>query len=219
MHDSYMHDTMGLAAAQLLIAHLCHELVSPLGAVNNGVEILEDLDDAALSGDALALIAQSAKTAIAKLRFYRLAYGTAGLASDFKLADAQAVLADLLAFENRLTLDWQVAPVPPLAPGAVQLAVNLAVAALPALPRGGTLTLRASFTGRAVPFSVHAAGAGARLPPALAAALGGDAGGLDHRTAHGYYCARLAQRLDSPLDLSEGGQEVGLGTTLPLLVE
>jgi histidine phosphotransferase ChpT len=66
-----------LAATQLLMSHLCHEMASSIGAINNGVELMEEFGGNDMAEEAIALIADSGKAGAVKLRFYRLAYGTA----------------------------------------------------------------------------------------------------------------------------------------------
>ena len=92
----------------LLVSHLCHELVSPVGAIGNGVELLEEMGT--LDQDAVDLIAQSSRTAAAKLRLLRVVYGSAGLSSDFRFPEVQKALTDLFTIDGKVTLDWQARP-------------------------------------------------------------------------------------------------------------
>src|SRR5258706_13839108 len=66
--------------AALLVSRVCHDLVSPVGAVVNGLEVLEDETDPAMRADALLLVASSAEQAAARLQFARIAFGAAGSA-------------------------------------------------------------------------------------------------------------------------------------------
>ena len=63
-----------------LVSRVCHDLVSPLGAVVNGLEVLEDERDPAMRADALKIVASSAAQALARLQFMRIAFGAAGSA-------------------------------------------------------------------------------------------------------------------------------------------
>src|SRR5215470_13153041 len=132
-----------LRVAELLCSRLCHELVNPIGAVANGVELIGELDGPA-DPEALALIGESARTAGARLQFYRLAYGLAtGSKADLTLAEA-AVLAESVLASNRVRLDLPAADQESergLGARAAKLLLNLLILASEALPRGGRVAL------------------------------------------------------------------------------
>jgi len=67
-----------LEFSAFLVSRVCHDLVGPLGAVVNGLEVLEDERDAAMRADALKIVTSSANQALARLQFMRLAVGAAG---------------------------------------------------------------------------------------------------------------------------------------------
>src|SRR5258707_2354551 len=80
-----MYHAKGLAMndldfAALLVSRVCHDLVSPVGAVVNGLEVLEDETDPAMRADALRLVASSSEQATARLQFARIAFEAAGSA-------------------------------------------------------------------------------------------------------------------------------------------
>lgn len=177
---------------QLLVSHICHELVSPVGAIGNGVELLEEMGT--LDKDALDLINQSSRTAAAKLRLLRVVYGSAGLSADFRLPEARKALTDLFSIEAKLTLDWQVASPLDLASGAVQLVTGLVLLAATCLPRGGSIAVAAVPGGAGASLTVRPRGIGARLPEEVRLALGGE-GAPDHKTVHAHFCAWTATRL------------------------
>lgn len=170
-----------LRIAELLAARLCHELVSPIGAINNGVELLEDDPD--FAADAAALIAQSGIQATRRLQFYRVAYGsTAPIAVEL----GRKVTLELFA-DGKIACDWPEG----LAPADVKLACNLFLVAAEALPRGGRLTLAA-----ADPLEIRAEGEGARLPAHLPDALTGaqSASLVDARSVQAAFTGALALR-------------------------
>jgi len=170
-----------LRIAELLAARLCHELVSPIGAINNGVELLEDDPD--FAADATGLIAQSAIQATRRLQFYRVAYGSiAPIAVEL----GRKVTLELFA-DGKIVCDWPEG----LAPVEIKLACNLFLVAAEALPRGGRLTLTA-----ANPLEIHAEGEGARLPAHLPDALTGTlaAGLVDARSVQAAFTRALALR-------------------------
>jgi histidine phosphotransferase ChpT len=173
-----------LRITELLAARLCHELVSPVGAINNGVELLAD--DPEFAEDAAQLIGQSAAQATKRLQFYRIAYGsTVAIAGD----SARKATLDLFA-EGKIACVWPETLA--LTPGS-KLACNLLLVAAEALPRGGGLTLSDATSGG---IEVLAAGEGARLPAHLPDALVGvvapDA--VDARSVQAVFTAALARR-------------------------
>jgi histidine phosphotransferase ChpT len=185
---------------ELINARLCHELVSPVGAVNNGVELLDD-DDPEFVRDAIQLIGQSARKAGQRLQFYRFAYGTTasssgGVASGRDLAigllEGGKVRCDWSAEATTLPADWQ------------RLACNMLVLAAETLPRGGAVLVRPLSAG-ASGLEVAAEGEGVNVGPELRAALDADApvDQLTSRTVHAYFTARLARQLGAAIALVE----------------
>ncbi len=205
-----------LQATQLLISHLCHEMVSPIGAINNGVELIEELGASDFDGDAMALIAQSGKNAAAKLRFFRLAYGSAGASADLKPADARSALVDLLASEGRVDLAWPDVEPRPYAAGAIQMLMNLVVLMAGALPRGGLLGVTLSAVASGCQASIRASGTLVRLQEPIRSLIQGQTVAADHRTIHAEYCQRLAGALNTPLRLEDQGEDLVLHVMLRL---
>jgi histidine phosphotransferase ChpT len=183
-------------ALQLLASRLCHELISPVGAINNGIELLTD-GDADFARDAMALIGQSAKRAAARLQFYRFAYGAGGVGGG--APDAKALIAAMLD-GGKVRCDWPAA-FDALKPEWQKLACNLFLLAAEVLPRGGTVTLTREGQG----VVATAAGEAVNLTPELKAALASDAdvAALTARTVHAYFVARYAERLGTGLRLRE----------------
>jgi histidine phosphotransferase ChpT len=171
-----------LRIAELLSARLCHELVSPIGAINNGVELLEDDPD--FAADAAGLIAQSAIQATRRLQFYRVAYGST---APLGLELARKAALDLFA-DGKITCDWPEALAPAV---GIKLVCNLLLVAAEALPRGGRLVL-----GPHEPLVLTATGEGARVPSHLADALDGavTAEQIDARSVQAAFTAALARR-------------------------
>lgn len=181
---------------ELLASRLCHELISPVGAINNGVELLTD-GDAAFARDATALIGQSARRAAARLQFYRFAYGAGGVGGG--APDAKALVAALLE-GGKVRCAWP-AEFDALTPEWQKLACNLVPLAAEVLPRGGTVNLARARQGVAA----TAAGEALNLTPELKAALAPDVdvAALTARTVHAYFTARYAERLGSALTMAE----------------
>src|SRR5690348_9476295 len=127
---------------ELLASRLCHELISPVGAINNGVELLDD-GDAGFVRDATALIGQSARRAAMRLQFYRFAYGAGGLGGG--TPDARALVAGILE-GGKVRCDWPV-EFDALPPPWQKLACNLILLAAEILPRSGTVILTRAASG------------------------------------------------------------------------
>ncbi|HSI39724.1 MAG TPA: histidine phosphotransferase family protein [Xanthobacteraceae bacterium] len=133
-------DKLDLAA--LLCSRICHDVIGPVGAVVNGMEMLEDSDDPSQRAFALDHIAKSAREASARLQFARLAFGAAGSAgADIDLGDAAQVARGFIE-DDRTKLDWRV-PRTLQPKNRVKLLLNLLVAAAGTVPRGGTVSVEA----------------------------------------------------------------------------
>src|SRR4030095_12059875 len=123
--------------ARLLCSRLCHDLLSPVGALNNGIELLADEQDPEMRERCLELLAESARASANKLKFFRLAFGAAGgLGDEIDTREAKAALEGLYGVEKRIELGWMVAG-DRLPKGAVKLLLNLAMIAGAALGVGG----------------------------------------------------------------------------------
>lgn len=142
----------GLRLAECLSARLCHELVGPIGAIANGVELLGE--DAGFAEEATGLIQNSSGEAVARLQFYRFAYGAS---VEIKATDARKALMAAFA-EGRVACEWPEEWTPP-SWRWIKLALNLFVAGAECLPRGGTLRLST-----ADGLSLACEGEGARVP-------------------------------------------------------
>jgi histidine phosphotransferase ChpT len=156
-------DSLDLAA--LLCSRVCHDLISPVGAIVNGLEVLaEDDNDEETKTFALDLIKKSAGTASAKLQFCRIAFGAAGSAgAQIDSGDAEKVARGFLE-DEKTRLDWQL-PRLLLPKNRVKLLLNMLLIAAQAIPRGGKLTVAPVGEGESMGFTVSAAGTNAKVPP------------------------------------------------------
>jgi histidine phosphotransferase ChpT len=139
-----MADLIELSAtdlAAMLCSRVCHDLINPVGAIGNGLEVLADPTQAAMAEGAQELIANSAKHARAKLEFARLAYGASSTAgTDFDTRECERV-ARLLFEIEKADLDWQVPPI--LMPKhKAKLLMNMLLIAAMAVPRGGMVSVK-----------------------------------------------------------------------------
>jgi histidine phosphotransferase ChpT len=183
-----------LDLAALLCSRVCHDLISPVGAIVNGLEVLAEEKDEETKTFALDLIKKSAGTASAKLQFCRIAFGAAGSAgAQIDLGDAEIITRGFFE-DDKTKLAWNL-PRALLPKNRVKLLLNLLLIAGQTIPRGGRLTVDPIGEGESMGFKISAAGVNAKVPPAVAALLAGDAGGtaLDAHRIQPFYASLLAQ--------------------------
>lgn len=201
-------DKLDLAA--LLCSRVCHDVISPVGAIVNGLEVLEDEDDPAMKSFALDLIAKSARQASARLQFARLALGAAGSAgAQIDTGDAEKVARGFIE-DDRTSLSWSVPRV--LAPkNKVKLLLNLLVVATSTIPRGGRIAVEATGEGDEGGFHLRTEGSHSRIPPHLVGLLAGHApegGSLDAHAIQPHYTGLLARAAGYGVSLSHEGEAV-----------
>jgi histidine phosphotransferase ChpT len=180
---------------ELLCGRLCHELISPVGAINNGVELLDE-EDPDFVKEAMGLIGQSARRAGQRLQFYRFAYGTAGASGS--TVDPRELVQGLLD-GTRLRCEWVGEPIALEVPWQ-RLACNMVVFAAEFLPRGGTLSVRPNANGVTVAAEGEGVTVSAELKSALDNALAVEA--LTNRTVHAFFTMRLADHLAAHMSLT-----------------
>jgi histidine phosphotransferase ChpT len=183
---------MDLAA--LLCSRVCHDVISPVGAIVNGLEVLEDEKDSEMREVALELIKKSAASASARLQFCRLAFGAAGsVGAAVDTGDAESVTRGLLA-NDRTTLVWN--PARQFAPkNKVKLLLNLCLIALSAIPRGGVVTVDLSGQDDALTIRVQAKGHNARLAHGVVDLVAGrpEGGAVDAHTIQPFFTGLVAR--------------------------
>ena len=190
----------------LLVSRVCHDVISPVGAIANGLEVLEDEDDEEMKKVAMDLVRRSAKQASAKLQFCRIAFGAAGSAGAHVDMNEAGDLARGFVGEEKVKLDWQ-APRETRPKAEVKLVLNMLLMGMSAVPLGGLVTV----AGDGNTFTVTAKGDGARIPEKTAAVMDGkvESEELDARLVQPYYSMRLADQAGFSL---HGAVEPGLVT-------
>ena len=201
-----------LRVLELICSRLCHELISPVTAINNGMELVAD-GGADMLVEVSDLLTGSAAEASAVLQFYRIAYGLGGQdAPPISLGEAKR-LTEGLVREGKVKLDWIVAE-----PGSdgglgrrgMKLLLNALVMGIDALPRGGTLAVRLESAPRGV--TIESAGTGARIEAAsreaYAHAVAVDA--LTARNVHAYFTSLVAADAGGTLEMTEEPNRVTL---------
>ena len=182
-----------LDLAALLCSRVCHDLISPVGAIVNGLEVLEEDNDEETRTFALDLIKKSARNASARLQFCRLAFGAAGSAGvQIDTGDAEAMARGFIE-DEKTKLTWNL-PRVLMAKNRVKLLLNMLIIAGQAIPRGGMLTVEPVGAGDAMSFRIIAAGQNGRVPPHATALLAGTPDGtVDAHAIQPFYTGMLAR--------------------------
>jgi histidine phosphotransferase ChpT len=196
-----------LELAALLCSRVCHDLISPVGAIVNGLEVLDDNPKPEDRDFALDLIRKSAKTASARLQFCRLAFGAAGSSgAQIDLGDAQTMARGHIE-DGKTTIAWNL-PRLLLPKNRVKLLLNMLVIAQQTIPRGGTLTVDPVGEGETMSFRVTATGLNARLPQNIADMLASSAHAADAHAVQPYYTRLLAEACGLKVKLAAEGEAV-----------
>jgi histidine phosphotransferase ChpT len=193
--------------ASLLCSRLCHDLMSPIGALNNGIELLADETDPDMREKCLELLADSARASANKLKFFRLAFGAGGsFGEEIDTIEAQTALEGLFGPERRIELGW-VVEAEKLPKDAVKLLLNLALIAGDALVRGGRLDIGAERSERTIELAIRGEGPRVLLDPVLRETLiSGASGRVEPRGAAAWLAHALAQGAGGAIQVSEPGE-------------
>ena len=198
-----------LDLAALLCSRVCHDLISPVGAIVNGLEVLEEGKDEETKKFALDLIKKSATTASAKLQFCRIAFGAAGSAgAQIDTGDAEKISRGFLE-DDKTKLAWNL-PRVLLAKNRVKLLLNMLLIAGQAIPRGGQLTVDPIGAGDTMGIKISAAGTNAKVPPNVPPLLAAEAGAeaLDAHRIQPFYAGLLAKACGVKATMAMDGEAV-----------
>ena len=214
-----MHQQMNaVELASLLCSRLCHDLLSPVGALNNGIELLADEQDPEMRERCLELLAESARASANKLKFFRLAFGAGGgFGDEIDTREAKVALEGLYGADKRIELGWMVAD-DKLSKGAIKLLLNLAMIAGDSLVRGGRLDVGAEQRDGALEMVIRAEGPRILLDPKLreTIAKGSSEGEVEPRAAGAWLAHALAAEARGTIQLSDPAAEaLMIGVTLP----
>jgi histidine phosphotransferase ChpT len=193
---------LDIGVLELLASRICHDLISPVGAVHNGVEFLEETG-VGQGEEAVGLIAHSAQQAAAKLQAFRLAYGAGGRDPNIKPADVQKVFADLTGPDGKVTQEWakDVLTQENIAGGYCKLLMGIMMMAIECLPKGGKISVSLEEGKTAVTAEGTDAAPRPRMREALARTLPVDA--IDPRLVHPYVLSALAESYDFCIECQE----------------
>jgi histidine phosphotransferase ChpT len=205
-------DALDLAA--LLCSRVCHDLISPTGAIVNGLEVLDEKEsDPETKVFALDLIKKSARTASTRLQFCRLAFGSAGSAgAQIDLGDAHS-MASAFIEDDKTKLEWSL-PRLLLPKNRVKLLLNMLIIASQTIPRGGTITVASIGEGESMGFRLTASGINARIPETVPALLEGacENGALDAHAIQPFYAGLLARACGLKVELKADGDAIIIAT-------
>ena len=206
-----MADIFTLSAPELgalLCSRVCHDIISPVGAINNGLELL---DEGGADEDAMRLIRTSARNASARLQFARIAFGAAGSAGmQLDTGDADAVATALLANEKP-ALEWRGSRAL-LPKNKVKLLLNLVLIANGAIPRGGKLTVTLQDVETEPKFTLSASGPMVRVPPKFLELHSGarPEEPIDSHSVQPYYTLLLAREAGMSISIRATAEEIVL---------
>jgi histidine phosphotransferase ChpT len=202
--------------ASLLCSRLCHDLMSPVGALNNGVELLADEQDPDMRERCMDLLAESARTSANKLKFFRLAFGAAGGFGDaIDTNEARNALTGLFGSDGRTEVGWMVGDAK-LSKGATKLLLNLALIAGDALVRGGRLDVGAESGASGLEIVIRAEGPKVVVDSNIREMLvnGGDE--VEPRSAGAWLARSLAEEAGGEIQLMQPSDDVlVIGAALP----
>ena len=203
--------TIDLRILEILTSKVCHDLISPIGAVNNGVEFMQEMgvEDA---GDAVDLIAFSAQQASAKLTAYRMAYGAGGADNSIKPEDVYNIIQDIVGAEDKIAQDWDKdAPIGlnqetfERPTGFAKILICALLLAMDCLPKGGTLGVEAEGDND---FTVIATGENAAFREgthnALTLAVSSEV--LEPKNVHSYVMGLLADQYGFTVSLDDADE-------------
>lgn len=204
--------------ASLLCSRLCHDLLSPVGALNNGIELLTDEHDPEMRARCLDLLGESARASANKLKFFRLAFGAAGgFADEVDTREARVAIEGLFGGDGRIQLGWMV-DMPTMGKSALKVLLNLVLIAGDSLVRGGRLDIGAEKHGDGLDIVARAEGPRIVIDAELKRALAGDASeeAIAPRAAAAWLVHCLVQEAGGEVQIAD--QEEGvllLGAALP----
>jgi len=205
---------------ELMASKICHDLISPIGAVNNGIEFMEDMG-AEVDEEIANLIAFSAQQASAKLQAFRMAYGMGGSDGHIKVSDVHKIIESIVSAEKKVVQDWDPSTkiAPELPPKAFcKILISTLLLAMECLPKGGALCVESGDDG-VVHVTAKGPSAGLRTGFSEALALDMEQSALTPTVTHAYITGLLARHYDYKLKVEKPAEDtVIFYMELPLLV-
>jgi histidine phosphotransferase ChpT len=201
----------GLDLAALIASRLCHDVISPVGAIVNGLEVLEEEKDPAMRDIALDLVRKSAEQASARLQFARLAFGAAGSAgAQLDIGDAEQVAQGIVK-DAKAEMTW-VAPRVLLPKNKVTLLLNMLVIAMGTVPRGGLIAVTVEGNEPDTAFKIVTTGPMVRVASGIVELIAGTPadGRVDAHVIQPFYTGLIAREAGMAVSLEMEGESVVL---------
>lgn len=203
------------ALASFISAKLCHDFISPAGAIVSGLDLLKDPAAQDMRDDALGLIDASAQKLVQIVHFARVAYGAATTSERFDSAELEALVKDAFS-QMRAELDWDV-HIPTFEKPAARAFLNLAQMGGAALPMGGTAKVSASIDGEVLVMTTESKGPKARLKNEMLVGLRGEQlnEGLAGQWIQGFWLASVVKEAGGTITVDTGEETVSLRVQIP----
>ena len=203
--------------AALLCARICHDLISPVGALSTAIEILDDESNTDMHGDAMDLIRNSSRQANAKLKFLRLALGAGGSAPGIIGMQEVKSLVEAMYGDGKADLSWNTEG-DGIDKNGARILLNLMMLAVQAVPRGGNITINVTQDTAALTLVLDATGPKSRLDAAIEKTLSGKApeDGFDGRTIQPFYTGKLVREINGNVSAAIEGETVTFRANIPL---
>ena len=197
-----------LELAALISSKICHDVIGPVGAIYNGLEILDEGGDAEAKTYAMNVIRNVTEQASARLQFARFAFGATGSAGALiDLGTAEQISRGFVG-QGKHKLVWSGLN-GYMGKDRVKLLLNLLASSITALPRGGEIAVSMAGTFEAPSFLIRCQGQGARPPQHLTEfIIGTSSAALDAMTIQAYYTWRLAQITGMRLEILKDGNDI-----------
>lgn len=198
----------GIDLASLLCSRVCHDVISPVGAIVNGIE-LYDSGDASMKEFSIDLVRKSSRQASARLQFARIAFGAAGSAGAMIDTGDAGNVAQAFFADEKINIAWNV-PRALLPKNQVKLILNLVMIATHAIPRGGMLTVNGTVIGEQGDFTLSANGINARMPHNAEDLIAGRApnGIVDAHAIQPFYAGQIARAANMAVSFAIEGDVV-----------
>jgi histidine phosphotransferase ChpT len=198
----------GLDLAALLCSRVCHDVISPVGAIVNGIE-LYDSGDASMKEFSIDLVRKSSRQASARLQFARIAFGAAGSAGAMIDTGDAANVAKAFFSDEKVSLTWEMARAL-LPKNQVKLLLNLVMIAAHAIPRGGVIAVTGVVTGEQGDFTITAIGVNARIPHNAEDLIAGNGpnGAIDAHAVQPFYTGLIARAARMSVSFAIDGEAV-----------
>ena len=204
--------------AALLCARICHDLISPVGALGTALEVLDDETNIDMHPDAMDLVRTSSRQAGAKLRFLRLALGAGGsTAGKMAVEEVKSLITGMYG-EGKAALHWNI-KADGIDKNCARILLNLMMLSVQSVPRGGDITITVTETDAETDINLSATGLKSRLASEIEKTLAGKApeDGFDGRTIQPFYTGMLTRELKGTLSSSIEEETVVFSAKIPVI--